>query len=313
MTSKSPLLPIPRQNTRRFRPLSVSDLDLDASFLFVRDATEERGHLPLWQIVQQVRPEDCIIVESQSSEEIVLSSRGRVPISISLRDDGALASALGQKMLYIDISGLAHHVWAPLLRVAERSKQALRIVYVEPQSYKPHPSPASPTMFDLSTSFGGLSPLPGFARLSGPSDTNRTLLVAMLGFEGSRPGRIAVQIDPTPKVVPIVGVPGFRMEYPSFTITCNRSFLDEYSAHAEIRFARASCPFAAFQTLSDVRSEYPDHYLYIAPVGTKPHSLGAVWYAIKHPDSTEIVYDFPHRKAGRTRGIGLTHVYDLNA
>ena len=302
-----------RSGTRRYDSISISDFEVGSAFLFVRDATEERARRPVWRRIENENPELCIIVEEQNGENICISNRGAAPRSVSLRDEDALRSVLGSALVYIDISGLSHHVWAPLLRVADRIHTPVRVVYVEPESYRPHPTPASPTLFDLSSSFGGLAPLPGFARLSGPADSSRTILVAMLGFEGNRPGRIAVEIDPAPKVVPIVGVPGFRMEYPSFTITCNRSFLTEHRAFSEIRFARASCPFSAYEALCDIQKDYRDHYIYIAPVGTKPHSLGAVWFAIRNPETTEIMYDFPSRKAGRTNGIGLTHVYDFAA
>ena len=51
--------------------------------------------------------------------------------------------------------------------------------------------------------------------------------------------------------------------------------------------------------------------MYIAPIGTKPHALGAICYALRNPDTTEIMYDNPIRKPGRTAGIGQMHVYML--
>jgi len=43
----------------------------------------------------------------------------------------------------------------------------------------------------------------------------------------------------------------------------------------------------------------------LAPVGTKPHAIGAMLFAIKHPKDVELVYDNPKRKIVRTDGIGL--------
>jgi hypothetical protein len=108
-----------------------------------------------------------------------------------------------------------------------------------------------------------------------------------------------------------VGVPGFRIEYPQITHASNEDFLNEYRAHANVRLARASCPFEAFEALSELHRDCSGRYMYIAPVGTKPHALGAICYALKNPDTTEIMYDNPVRKPGRTAGVRTFHIYKL--
>jgi len=133
----------------------------------------------------------------------------------------------------------------------------------------------------------------------------------MLGFEGDRPERLLLQVDPAPKVIPVVGVPGFQIEFPAFTVACNRTFLEEYRAQSEVRYARASCPFEAYEVLTQIKRDNPDYHMYLAPVGTKPHALGTILYAIANPDRTEVMFDHPVRKAGRTKGIGVIHVYDF--
>ena len=208
---------------------------------------------------------------------------------------------------------MAHHVWAPLLRAAWDKASSVFGIYVEPLHYRPLISPTSPTIYDLSTSFGGLAPLPGFARLNPVRDDAKSILVAMLGFEGRRPLHLALEVDSISRLIPIIGVPGFRIEYPAAAVASNRELLDQYHAHSDIRLARASCPFDAFQVLEEIHAAYPDHYLYIAPVGTKPHAVAAILYAIKHPDSSELLYDHPARKAGRSWGVGKVHVYDLRS
>lgn len=212
----------------------------------------------------------------------------------------------------LDISGLSHCVWAPLVRSLFERQITTRVLYVEPNSYKVHPSPASENIFDLSVKFEGSAPLPGFACLSAPPDESKCLFVAPLGFEGNRPERLLLDLDPPPKVIPVVGVPGFKMEYPAFTIGCNRNFLIGYNCSSELRLARASCPFELFNELSDIRKNYPDYYMYLALVGTKPHALGAVLYSIANPDTTEILFDHPVRRKKRTDGISLIHIYNLS-
>lgn len=302
--------PLPSSRTLRFNDLGEGDLDQSEVIVSAADATENRGQLPLWTTIDKKDPNRVIWVRQPDREKIVIKHGDR-EASIDLRDDGTIGDLLSSPSILMDISGMQHHVWAPLLKSLYSRKVRTRVLYAEPESYKAHPSPASATLFDLSVRFDGLEPLPGFARLTGPSDESRCLFIAMLGFEGNRPERLVMQVDPTPRIIPVVGVPGFQLEYPTFTVACNRLFLNEYRAHSEMRFARASCPFEAYQTLCSIQRDYPDHYMYLAPVGTKPHALGTILFAIAHPDITEVMFDHPVRKAGRTKGVGIIHIYDF--
>jgi hypothetical protein len=77
-------------------------------------------------------------------------------------------------------------------------------------------------------------------------------------------------------------------------------------------FARANCPFSLYYALEDVGEKFPKHLLKVAPIGTKPHALGAVLFALSNPDTTELVYDNPVRKAGRTSGRARMLVYAIS-
>ncbi|MCG8050673.1 MAG: hypothetical protein JAZ15_05680 [Candidatus Thiodiazotropha endolucinida] len=288
-----------------------SDILVSERIIIVRNGLERRAQLDLWNNLIADDP-DRIIQISEIDKENILVLVGQEPeIQISLRDERAILNTLLSTDVLIDMSGLSHNVWAPILKSAHNTRVRTRVMYVEPETYRPHSTPASATLFDLSESIEGLAPLPGFARLSGPEDENDCLFVALLGFEGNRPERLVLQLDPTPTIIPIIGVPGFQIEYPAFTVACNRVLLNEYNSHSQMRYARASCPFEVYEILKDIRRDYPDSYIYIAPVGTKPHSLGAILYAISDPIMTEIMFDYPVRKAGRTQGIGLIHIYDF--
>ncbi len=302
---------LPSGLTLRYRNLTAADIDPSETIISAGDATENRGRLPLWNEIAADNPTRVVWVHQPNRERIAVTTGREEPFEIDLRDEGAITALLSYPRLLIDISGLQHSVWAPLLKNAYINKVRTRVLYAEPESYKLHPSPASATLFDLSIKFDGLEPLAGFARLSGPKDETKCLFVAMLWFEGNRPERLVMQVDPLPKVIPVIGVPGFQLEFPAFTVACNRVLLSEYNAHSEVRYARASCPFEAYDILRSIRKEYPDHYMFLAPVGTKPHALGTILFAIANPNTTEVMFDHPVRKAGRTKGVGVIHIYDL--
>lgn len=304
-------LPQPSTKTLRFNQLTIADIDSSELIISAADSVENRGNLPLWGDISKLNPARVARVRKISKEIISVELGTNAEVKISLRDEGAIEQILGKNRILLDVTGLSHDVWAPFLKKAYEQRLHTRVLYAEPEAYKPHPSPASSGIFDLSVTFEGLSPLPGFARLAGPDDEEKCLFVAMLGFEGSRPEYLVAQLDPTPKVIPVVGAPGFQLEYPAFTVGCNRTFLEEYRAHAELRYARASCPFEVYELLCAIQREYPEHYMYLALVGTKPHAIGSILFSIKNPDITEVMFDYPVKKDGRTSGVGVIHIYDF--
>src|SRR6185295_1118190 len=230
----------------------------------------------------QQRKENCAEIIDSTPTTVLVQRGSTGPVTVPLNDGAAMAAIFdGFSSAYVDISGMAHHVWAPLVRAGLVALDTLFAVYTEPDTYRKHPNPTSRSEFDLSDGFRGIAPLPGFAKLQGPADEKESILVALLGFEGRRASHLALALDPVPKVFAIVGVPGFRVEYPQITCWSNEDFLTEYRAHVNTRYAAASCPFEAFDVLADIQRDSGNKYMYIAPIGTKPHALGAICYALR--------------------------------
>lgn len=298
--------------TQTLETLSIADLDENAIYIFSTEGGEARIRTGVWADLLASRPGQCVEISDQlASSFVVTAVEGKR--SISLTDSAALHALFVAPVAYVDITGLNHGVWASLLRAMLDNKELEKVFYVysEPDVYQAHQSPSSSNLFDLTAAFGGISPLPGMANLSGPERGLKSVLVSFLGFESSRASHIAQTFDSLPKVVPVIGLPGFRIDYPQITVASNKDYLDETKGYYEVKFARASCPFEAYSVLADISRDNPGSYLYIAPIGTKPHALGAVWYAIDHPRETEIIYDNPVRKKDRSAGIGQTHIFQI--
>jgi hypothetical protein len=184
-------------------------------------------------------------------------------------------------------------------------------MYVEPSRYRSHNTPATLGSFDLTVRFEGVRPIPGYVRLARRSESARRVFVPLLGFEGSRPRLVHAELDAS-RAVPVIGLPGFRMEFPAVAVACNQGYLEDVGASHKLRFARGSCPFDIYRVLSEIAVDEDSDHLQIAPLGTKPHALGAFLYRLQHADTSEIVYDHPVRRPSRTEGIGLTHVYRIS-
>jgi hypothetical protein len=118
---------------------------------------------------------------------------------------------------------------------------------------------------------------------------------------------------PGRKIVPVIGVPGFRPEYPFHTYHGNTLPLRQTVSWKNVRYAIANCPFSLLYVLQDIAAEHPLDLVKIAPIGTKPHALGAVLFALTSPRRVELVYDHPVRKATRTIGRSRILVYHVSA
>lgn len=232
--------------------------------------------------------------------------------SYRLRSDNEMASFLDMyrsPLLYIDITGLNSRICAALLRhsikaFARGVFDEVRVVYAEPESYKIMQFKTEGVFNDLSEQIDGIEPLPGFASIF-PTKVEDSCYVPLLGFEG---GRFTHMLEcfqpPFDNIHPVIGVPGFRFEYPFIAYWGNRQPLEDSQSWRNIKYAAANSPVDVFVLLSKIHNEMPGSVLKIAPIGTKPHAIGAMLYVIKHPDNSELIYDNPKRKKKRTTGIG---------
>ncbi len=308
-------MPIPNRPifTKTFSSIDEFRPDTQSVYLTGKSVEQRSEHLQHWQAATV--DVDFVDIINEESNTAVLQSAGQDPVRLPLRSSRQIEAFLRNtpgSCIYLDITGLRHHVWAALLRGALGTRRRVVVVYVEPHDYRPSLTPTENEIFDLSERIEGISPLPGFARLREAGD--RTCFIPLLGFEGTRVSYLISQIEPPGgKIVPVVGVPGFRPEYPFLTYMGNRSALSQTQAWKKVRYAQANCPFDLFYVLEDIQRQYRDHILKIAPIGTKPHAVGCILYAIANPRSVELVYDHPIRKARRTAGTGRLLTYHVSS
>jgi hypothetical protein len=221
-----------------------------------------------------------------------------------------LVSRMGPRVA-IDLTSLEHRVWAPLVRTVLERGLSLLALYTEPADYRKHDDQPG-AIYDLSSTHG-IEPLPGFARLARRVNDHGAF-APLLGFEGARLMHIFDQEEVDARLTsPVVGAPGFRLEYSTHSYIANRDTLDQERMEDRVELAAASCPFEAYDALDRIHERTGRQYLRVAPIGTKPHALGAVLYAIDHPEDVELVYVHPVRTDNRTEGTGSIYVYDVTS
>ncbi|HET7231710.1 MAG TPA: hypothetical protein VFJ16_16990 [Longimicrobium sp.] len=268
--------------------------------------------------------QDCHFfrVEEQEYERFAFTVAGREyrlrsRIDVEAFIDHILAVS---PVVYVDITGLSHHVWAPLiseivLRVARFPNAGIQLaaVYVEPVHYTKSKVPRPGDIFALSDKLHGIRPLPGLVRLR-RHESDKAMIVALLGFEGWRFDAVLAKLEPDAgTVVPVIGVPGFRAEYPFYTLEGNIIPLERDGNWTRRKFATANDPFEVYHILEMLQTRHPETLLRVALVGTKPHALGAVIFHAVHPGMSELIYDNPVRSAGRTDSDRTLLEYDVSS
>jgi hypothetical protein len=229
------------------------------------------------------------------------------------RDDiQAFLASLSSRSIYLDITGLSHSTWIPVLRVALEDRYAVRVVYLEPHSYALSRTPKPGDLYDLSERIEGIRPLPLFTTLEDPPEED-VCFVPLLGFEGARFSHMFEELQPPErKTVPVIGVPGFKPEYPFNAFLGNAAILARSKGFRTVRFATSNCPFSLFYVLEDIAHRYSTDHLKLGLTGTKPHALGAVLFALHTGRRVELVYDHVRRKANRTQGVDKCLVYAVS-
>ena len=250
--------------------------------------------------------EEDIIKNTFTNQEYSLRSKENI---------SALLNASPSNTLYIDVSGLNNRISAALLKNILSDDLSLStnvlVLYAEPESYKIKRFSSESVYIDLSEKINGIKPLPGFANII-PDDIDYKF-IALLGFEGGRFTHLVNNVQPAEdNIIPVIGVPGYRMEYPFVAYWGNRNGLNTTGAWANIKYAAANSLVNVYLLLDKIHRKNPKSKIKLAPIGTKPHAIGAILFAIKHPKEVEIVYDNPKRKIERTRGVGLIVVCDVS-
>ncbi|GHU55673.1 hypothetical protein FACS189442_3530 [Spirochaetia bacterium] len=258
--------------------------------------------------IQAVMDEKDVIQDTNTMKKYYLRNSKSIQSLFEIYNPSAV---------YFDTSGLNNRISASLLKnmvlLNEKKKLEIDVIYVEPHAYKTQQFKLEGVFNDLSEKIDGIEPLPGFANIV--PNTDEMKFVALLGFEGGRFTHLIERIQPpSDNIIPVVGVPGFRIEYPFVALWGNRIPLEETKSWNNIKYVAANSAVDVFLLLKKILNSMPENTkITLAPIGTKPHAIGAILFAIKYPKRVEIVYDNPKRTIMRTDGTDLIVVCNINS
>ena len=202
----------------------------------------------------------------------------------------------------------------------------IQIIYFEPKEYKfKNNSITTYNDFELSDRFKTFPPIPGFSIIAdiyneeelydGEQEQAKIDLIAFLGFEKNRLGQIFSSDDGATynKFIPIIPLPGFNPGWENITINNHLKFFKSKYNFQSLEFTSANDPYNAYQQLEKI-SKTSNNFR-VAPIGTKPNSIGCAIFMINNEDIPDInygiLYDFPVKSKFRSKGIGKIHIYNI--
>lgn len=289
-------------------------LNDDSRVIVAGNSQEERAS-PLGELKSDYPRRFWTLTEVDELSQALSEFKGLQEV-LNLRNPdqvNAVVKSAGRNGLDVDLTSLSAHIWAPIIKSCWEQQISCRAIYIEPEEYTRSDAPRIGALFDLSERILGIAPLPGFASLR-TIDEEQTLLIPLIGFEGARLSFIVDHLEPKKEhIFPIIGAPGFKKEYPFHTFLGNQIPLLDTQSWLNVQFSRANCPFSAYYAIDLISKSRRAFFLRIAPIGTKPHCLGAVLYSLANAGSCEIVYDHPKRSKSRTSGVSRISAYDVSA
>ncbi len=191
---------------------------------------------------------------------------------------------------------------------------AFDLVYVEPERYR---SPRRQHLlhrrdFDLSSDVPGYRAIPGHAMLLGDRTPQKGIF--LLGYEEARLRRAfeELQMIRSSKSAVMFGVPAFKPGWEMDAIANNIGVIREQNTRGGVYFCGAENPAAVIELLSEIHAGLGQkERLFIAPIGTKPHGIGAALFVAQHRD-VGIIYDHPRRTVGRSIKIAHWHLFSVS-
>lgn len=228
---------------------------------------------------------------------------------------GAICAKLrGCNNLLIEATSLNCPELLYLIRAAKKEGvQTISFLYIEPEEYRRTLKGRLSDYrdFDLSGNRRFRS-IQGFG--SNLTEFAPGHAVFFLGYEKARLGQALEQEETLQDWTKhaVFGVPAFE---PSWEIDSIANNIQHFSSNSfEARYAAASSVEAAYrllnQLMADNKAGVP---IVVAPLGTKPHTIGASLFLVEHPefDDSILLYDHPKRNLNRSYNVKRWHLYDV--
>ena len=192
---------------------------------------------------------------------------------------------------------------------------SFEFIYVEPERYQSIETSRllDKRKFSLSSVAPGFSAVPGNVMILSKRRVKHKG-VFFLGYEESRLRRAFEEVPVIqPQLTSVVfGVPAYRPGWEMDSFANNVTVIREKHIQGGVSYCGADNPLAAFEMLSQIKmSLQSNERMFVAPLGTKPHGIGAALFSAKH-DGIGVMYDHPVRKKERSDQVAFWHLFRVS-
>lgn len=297
------------QYIRRFMTLHEMFIEDNSLYLYGHD-TDYRSSACANYLRTHARNVDVVELEFIPRESMKVVGEGFKPILLkSDKEMTAFFQDYGRKHIYLDVTGMDVQLVAALLLRSNNQGYEIHVVYAEPEHYITEQFHKEGEDHEWAGVIDGIKPLPGFANFANPDE--QFIFCVFLGFEGGRFSHLITQMQPLEDyTIPIFGVPGFRIEYPYYAYWSNHKGMKKTDSSRNVRYASANSIVDAYLLLHKIGSDNQGKLIKVAPIGTKPHAVASIVYAMRHSRYVEVVYDNPQKSEKRSVGVG--QIFDCN-
>ncbi len=215
-----------------------------------------------------------------------------------------------EKKILLDISVFTKPYFFLLLKILKEdyNVNVVDIVYTEVLNYN-----TNDQRKDLfSIGINRIEPIPGF---NGSYQNAEEALITFIGFEGNRSLQIYQQISP--KIIVVVnGMPSFQPSWHIMSMKRNIEFLKESKGYKNLFYTPTYDPFETIRVLKKIIDliiiENPKLNITIAPLSTKPISLGIALYSLYHKN-IKVIYPYPIKyNTDSSKGENKSWIYRIN-
>lgn len=258
---------------------------------------------------------------SSKCEQKIVAKYDHDDLSISFDDEDyqcyqieEFVRAKKVKRILLDATSLGVAELGLLLKVMSGIKRLrCSLVYVEPGSYSPDETSGigfNSREFSLSAEVGGFRGIPMLSKPLNLDDDK--VVVFFLGFESYRLKHALEELNISPSQCSLVfGVPSFRPGWEVDAFANNIKCISDNDLEGRVYFCGADNPDAVLSQLREIRTMIgKEKQITVIPIGSKPHSIGASIYC-SYDSNSNMVYDHPMKKNGRTTDVGPLHIYRL--
>lgn len=259
----------------------------------------------------------CAYARSNCTDILTIrfdSSTNEIRLNGEVVRFGRLCSRLkGLTRILIEATTLTFPEILYVVAAAGREKVAqMHFVYVEPFEYRRRIEGRLSDRRDYNLSDNRrYRSIPMF--LTNLSETIPGRAVFFVGYEGARLGQALEQeevLQRWRKHV-VFGVPAFE---PGWEIDATANNVQHIGPEDQVQFAAAASAQAAYTLLCSLRNEDKEgDPVLVAPLGTKPHAIGASLFLIEYDalDQAVLLYDHPTRSHGRSESVRRWHFFEV--